>query len=140
MFAMFSSDFQAALKTHATDYEKLTVNEITDFYEQFEMSEARKKVSNECSLKSNNTSYSSGYKKRKINHTNYSQQSNKRAKRDNDDGENYKNGKSGVALVPRLDASQVWLCYITKISASSISVIITGKDIGTARISILKLL
>ena len=33
VFSMFSSEFQAALKTHTTDYEKLTVDEIADFYE-----------------------------------------------------------------------------------------------------------
>ena len=33
VFMIFSSNFQAVLKTHITDYEKLTTDEITDFYE-----------------------------------------------------------------------------------------------------------
>ena len=49
VFVMFSSDFQAALKTHTTNYEKLTVDEVTDFYEQFETNEARKKANSEYS-------------------------------------------------------------------------------------------
>jgi len=55
------------------------------------MNEARKKANNEYSQRSNDTSHSSGCKKRKVN--NNSQQSNKRVKRDNDDGENHENGK-----------------------------------------------
>ena len=90
---MFSSNFQAVLATCTTDYEKLTVDEIADFYEQFETNEARKKANNEYSQRSNNTSHSSRYKKRKVNHANNSQQSNKRVKCNNDIGQNHKNGK-----------------------------------------------
>ena len=93
VLVMLSSNFQAALKTHTTDYKILTADKIADFYEQFEISEARKKVSNEHSQRSSDISHSPRYKKRKVNYASNSQESNKYVKCDNDDGKNHENGK-----------------------------------------------
>ena len=55
MFAIFSCEFQAALKIHTNNYEKYTVDRITHFYEQFKTNKVRKKAKKEYTQKSNNT-------------------------------------------------------------------------------------
>ena len=103
------------LKTRTTNYEKLAADEIADFCEQFETSEARKKASNKHSQKSNDTSHSSRYKKRKVSHANYSQQSSKCLKHGNDNGKNNENRKK-------------WCCTCTKAERKLGVVALHNKD------------